>query len=128
MLVKFSPSALISSFMHETFHRLENRRRLAFAAHQHRERVAHAAVAAPAVLAARGERIVRIDPHLALRTPRRKRPPEIAIQHMIRAVGESVRMPIEYYDNNINSMLTVLELMNEYNVTDLVFSSSATVV
>ncbi|MBR6880582.1 MAG: UDP-glucose 4-epimerase GalE [Clostridiales bacterium] len=45
----------------------------------------------------------------------------------LKAVGESVRMPIEYYDNNINSMLTVLELMNEYNVTDLVFSSSATV-
>ncbi len=45
----------------------------------------------------------------------------------LKAVGESVRMPLEYYSNNINSMLTVVELMNEYKVRKLVFSSSATV-
>jgi UDP-glucose 4-epimerase len=45
----------------------------------------------------------------------------------LKAVGESVKMPLEYYSNNINSMLTVVELMNEYKVRKLVFSSSATV-
>lgn len=45
----------------------------------------------------------------------------------LKAVGESVGMPVEYYSNNINSMLTVVELMKEYGVNDLVFSSSATV-
>ena len=45
----------------------------------------------------------------------------------LKAVGESVRKPLEYYSNNINSMLTVVELMKEYNVNKLVFSSSATV-
>ena len=45
----------------------------------------------------------------------------------LKAVGESVQKPLEYYSNNINSMLTVIELMREYNVKKLVFSSSATV-
>ncbi|MCR5592675.1 MAG: UDP-glucose 4-epimerase GalE [Saccharofermentans sp.] len=45
----------------------------------------------------------------------------------LKAVGESVQMPLEYYSNNINSMITVLSLMREYNVNNLVFSSSATV-
>ena len=45
----------------------------------------------------------------------------------LKAVGESVEIPLEYYSNNINSMLSVLELMREYNVNKLVFSSSATV-
>lgn len=45
----------------------------------------------------------------------------------LKAVGESVSKPLEYYSNNINSMLTVLELMREFNVKKLVFSSSATV-
>lgn len=45
----------------------------------------------------------------------------------LKAVGESVKIPLEYYSNNINSMLTVLELMKEFNVNKLVFSSSATV-
>ncbi|HAW16260.1 MAG TPA: UDP-glucose 4-epimerase GalE [Clostridiales bacterium] len=45
----------------------------------------------------------------------------------LKAVGESVKIPIDYYRNNINSMLTVLELMLENDVHDLVFSSSATV-
>ena len=45
----------------------------------------------------------------------------------LKAVGESVQIPLEYYSNNINSMLTVIELMREHNVKKLVFSSSATV-
>ena len=45
----------------------------------------------------------------------------------LKAVGESVRKPIEYYDNNLISTLTLLEVMREYNVKKFVFSSSATV-
>ena len=45
----------------------------------------------------------------------------------LKAVGESVSKPIEYYSNNINSMLTVVKSMKEHNVNKLVFSSSATV-
>lgn len=44
-----------------------------------------------------------------------------------KAVGESVAKPIIYYRNNIDSTLSVLELMQKYNVKNFVFSSSATV-
>lgn len=44
-----------------------------------------------------------------------------------KAVGESVDKPLMYYRNNINSTLTVLELMEKHNVKHFVFSSSATV-
>ena len=44
-----------------------------------------------------------------------------------KAVGESVAQPLKYYRNNIDSTLTLLELMKEYKVKKLVFSSSATV-
>ena len=44
-----------------------------------------------------------------------------------KAVGESVVEPLKYYRNNLNSTLTLLELMNKYFVNKLVFSSSATV-
>ncbi len=44
-----------------------------------------------------------------------------------KAVGESVKIPIDYYDNNINTSLNMLRLMNEFNVKKIVFSSSATV-
>ena len=44
-----------------------------------------------------------------------------------KAVGESVEKPVIYYRNNIDSMLTLLELMSKYNVKKIVFSSSATV-
>ena len=44
-----------------------------------------------------------------------------------KAVGESVAEPFKYYRNNLNSTLTLLELMNKYFVNKLVFSSSATV-
>ena len=45
----------------------------------------------------------------------------------LKAVGESVRMPLEYYSNNIGSMITVLKSMEKHGVKKLVFSSSATV-
>jgi len=45
----------------------------------------------------------------------------------LKAVGESVSKPLEYYRNNLNSALVVLGLMKEYGVRNLVFSSSATV-
>ena len=44
-----------------------------------------------------------------------------------KAVGESVEKPLMYYRNNIDSTLTLLEVMQEYNVKNIVFSSSATV-
>jgi len=44
-----------------------------------------------------------------------------------KAVGESVLKPIMYYENNINSAITVLKLMKEFDVRNFVFSSSATV-
>jgi len=45
----------------------------------------------------------------------------------LKAVGESVEKPLLYYQNNIDSTLTLCEVMNEYNVKKIVFSSSATV-
>ena len=44
-----------------------------------------------------------------------------------KAVGESVKKPLMYYRNNIDSALTILELMDKYNVHNVIFSSSATV-
>ena len=44
-----------------------------------------------------------------------------------KAVGESVQKPLMYYRNNIGSTLSLLEVMNEFNVKKIVFSSSATV-
>jgi UDP-glucose 4-epimerase len=45
----------------------------------------------------------------------------------LKAVGESVAMPVEYYRNNIDTTLTLLECMRELGLTSIVFSSSATV-
>ena len=44
-----------------------------------------------------------------------------------KAVGESVQKPIEYYQNNIGGLLSLVEVMKEFNCKNLVFSSSATV-
>ena len=44
-----------------------------------------------------------------------------------KAVGESVEKPIMYYRNNLDTTLTLLEVMAEFNVKKIVFSSSATV-
>jgi len=45
----------------------------------------------------------------------------------LKAVGESVAIPLKYYKNNIIGTLNLLELMQKYEVRNLVFSSSATV-
>lgn len=45
----------------------------------------------------------------------------------LKAVGESVAKPLEYYDNNLVSTLALLEAMRKHGVKQLVFSSSATV-
>ncbi len=45
----------------------------------------------------------------------------------LKAVGESVSMPLEYFDNNVNGSLTLLRALNLHGIRRLVFSSSATV-
>ena len=45
----------------------------------------------------------------------------------LKAVGESVAKPLEYYDNNVYGTLTLLQVMKEFAVKRIVFSSSATV-
>ena len=45
----------------------------------------------------------------------------------LKAVGESVAKPVEYYRNNLDANLTLLECMKEFDVRRIVFSSSATV-
>ena len=45
----------------------------------------------------------------------------------LKAVGESVQKPLEYYQNNITGTLTLMDVMNRVGVKNIVFSSSATV-
>ena len=45
----------------------------------------------------------------------------------LKAVGESVKIPVEYYHNNITATLILLKMMARYAVKNIVFSSSATV-
>jgi UDP-glucose 4-epimerase len=45
----------------------------------------------------------------------------------LKAVGESTRLPLEYYENNLAGTLTLLQAMKRAGVNSLVFSSSATV-
>lgn len=45
----------------------------------------------------------------------------------LKAVGESVAQPLDYYENNLNSTFSLLRCMEKYGVRTLVFSSSATV-
>lgn len=45
----------------------------------------------------------------------------------LKAVGESVNKPLEYYDNNISGSVNLLEVMKEKNIKKIIFSSSATV-
>ena len=45
----------------------------------------------------------------------------------LKAVGESVQKPIIYYRNNIDTTLTLLETMEKFHVSNIIFSSSATV-
>ena len=52
-----------------------------------------------------------------------------AVVHMaaLKAVGESVEMPLEYYDNNLGSAIAVLDAMKNVGVWKFVFSSSAAI-
>lgn len=45
----------------------------------------------------------------------------------LKAVGGSVEEPLKYYQNNIGSLICIIDLMNKYQVKNLVFSSSCTV-
>jgi UDP-glucose 4-epimerase len=45
----------------------------------------------------------------------------------LKAVGESCELPLHYYHNNVLGTVTLLEVMNEFSVKNIVFSSSATV-
>lgn len=45
----------------------------------------------------------------------------------LKAVGESCSIPLKYYENNIGSTLTLLDVMKKHDVNNIVFSSSATV-
>ncbi len=65
----------------------------------------------------------------ALRGVFEKEPGIGAVIHFaaFKAVGESVRKPLAYFENNTGSLLTLLEVMREFGVENLVFSSSCTV-
>ncbi len=57
-----------------------------------------------------------------------KEKPEAVIHFAgYKAVGESVRKPIEYYRNNLNGTLTLTDVMRKNGVKNIIFSSSATV-
>ena len=45
----------------------------------------------------------------------------------LKAVGESVLKPVEYYENNVGGTITLLKVMKKHNCNNIVFSSSATV-
>ncbi len=59
----------------------------------------------------------------------RKYPGIEAIIHFaaLKAVGESVEKPLDYYGNNLVSMINILRIMDEFKIPSLVFSSSCTV-
>ena len=65
----------------------------------------------------------------ALRTVFRQTQEATAVIHFagLKAVGESVRIPLRYYQNNLNGTLNLCQVMAEQEVKVLVFSSSATV-
>lgn len=45
----------------------------------------------------------------------------------LKSVPESISQPIKYYNNNVNGLINILELMKKYNCKKILFSSSATV-
>lgn len=52
-----------------------------------------------------------------------------AVMHFsaLKAVGESCKIPLKYYRNNVGGTITLLEVMRQFHVKKLIFSSSATV-
>ena len=65
----------------------------------------------------------------ALRTVFKQTPDAEAVIHFagLKAVGESVQKPLLYYRNNLDATLNLCQVMAEHNLTNIVFSSSATV-
>ncbi len=64
----------------------------------------------------------------ALRAVFRAQPIDAVIHFAgLKAVGESVAEPLRYYDNNVFGSIALLEVMAEFGVTQIAFSSSATV-
>lgn len=64
----------------------------------------------------------------ALETVFAARPVDAVIHFAgLKAVGESIRTPLDYYSNNLSGTLVLLQAMKRHNVQTLVFSSSATV-
>ena len=65
----------------------------------------------------------------ALRTVFKQAPDAEAVIHFagLKAVGESVQKPLLYYRNNLDATLNLCQVMTEHNLTNIVFSSSATV-
>lgn len=55
--------------------------------------------------------------------------PFVAAMHFaaFKSVGESVEKPLEYYQNNLQSLVSLLKIMKSFGLTDLIFSSSCTV-
>jgi UDP-glucose 4-epimerase len=55
--------------------------------------------------------------------------PFVAVMHFAayKSVGESVEKPLDYYDNNLGSLTTLLRTMKAFSVSNLIFSSSCTV-
>jgi UDP-glucose 4-epimerase len=45
----------------------------------------------------------------------------------LKSVGESVEMPLEYYDNNLNGLLNLLECVKSFSIPNFIFSSSCSV-
>lgn len=81
-------------------------------------------------LAGRPARFIEADvrDRSAMRTVFASEPIDAVIHFAgLKAVGESVRLPLKYYENNLVSTLVLLEMMEEFNVNNIVFSSSATV-
>lgn len=63
-----------------------------------------------------------------LREVFRKEKPDAVIHFAgLKAVGESVSQPLNYYQNNLVSTLTLLRIMEEFEIKNIIFSSSATV-
>ena len=65
----------------------------------------------------------------ALRAAFAKHVDAVGVIHFaaLKAVGESVEKPLVYFRNNLNGLINVLDMMREFNIPNIVFSSSATV-
>ncbi len=79
-----------------------------------------------------GKKVKFIEGDIRNRVDLQKAFDEYAIDSVIhfaglKAVGESVEKPLEYYDNNINGTIVLAEVMKANNCKKIVFSSSATV-